>query len=96
LKEFLFCQLALPTLNVPTVHKICSSAALIAVVSCLEDWPELVSDVVKFMKGSASQLQNGLILLGSLAEELNKNNSIRHGIKIQVKEKILEQEALIA
>lgn len=96
LRQFLFTQLARPTLAVPTVHKVSSSAALIAVVCCLDDWPDLINDIVGFMKGSSSQLQNGLILLSCLAEELNKSNIVRQGVKMQVKEKILEQEALIA
>jgi hypothetical protein len=91
LKEFLFFQLALPALNTPTIYKISSAASLIAVVCCLDDWPNLINDVVKFMKVSEAHLQNGLILLSSLAEELNRSNGIRQGIKIQVKQKILEQ-----
>lgn len=96
LKEFLFGQLASPALNVATIRKLSSSAALVAVISCLEDWPELIADVVGFMKLSASHLQNGLVLLSSLAEELSRSNCIRQGIKIQVKEKIFEQEALLS
>jgi uncharacterized protein YwbE len=95
LRQFLFTQLAAP-LSVPTLRKIGSAAAVVAVVSCMEEWPGLVGDVVAFMKGSPGQLQSGLITLGCIAEELSKSNTVRHGVKIQVKEKILEQEALIA
>lgn len=94
LRQFLFAQLAAP-LSTPTLRKIGSAAAVVAVVSCLEEWPGLVGDVVAFMKGSAGQLQSGLITLGCIAEELSRSNTVRHGVKLQVKEKILEQEALI-
>jgi hypothetical protein len=68
LRHFLFSQLTLPSFNLPTIRKITSSAALIAVISCMEDWPHMLNDIVEFMKGHPHQLQNGLILLSSIAE----------------------------
>ena len=83
-------------MSVPTLRKLASAAAVVAVITCLQDWPTIVTDMVNFMKVSAGQLQSGLLILGAIAEELNKSNSVRQGVKIQVKEKILEQEGLIA
>jgi hypothetical protein len=67
LKEFLFFQLAGTSLNIPTIRKISASASLIAVIIFLEEWPHLIDDIIKFMRGSNSQLQNGLILLSNIA-----------------------------
>lgn len=67
LKNFLFAQLQSSSFSGPTIHKLCSSASLIAVVLCLDDWLNLIGDIVKFMGVNLTQLQNGLILLGSIA-----------------------------
>jgi hypothetical protein len=95
MRHFLFTHLASPSLTIPTLRKLGSAAAVVAVVSCLEEWPDVVKDVVGFMQGSAGQLLSGLIALGCIAEELSRSNSVKQGIKIRVKEKILEQEALL-
>lgn len=49
----------------------------------------MVKDVVGFMQGSPGQLLGGLVVLGCIAEELSRSNSVKHGIKMRVKEKIL-------
>lgn len=98
LKDFLFRQLALP-LPIPTLRKLSAAAALLTILSGTEGEGEKeggLVEVVVFMRGSGAQLQSGLLLLGSIAEELSKNNSIRQGAKMQVKLKLLEQEALMA
>jgi fumarate reductase subunit C len=46
LKQFLFSQFTVSSFNLPTIRKITTSAALIAVVSCLEDWPTMFNDIV--------------------------------------------------
>lgn len=95
MRHFLFTQLASPVFSLPTLRKLGSAAAVVAVVSCLEEWPDVVKDVVGFMQGSPGQLLSGLVVLGCIAEELSRSNCVKQGIKIRVKEKILEQEALL-
>lgn len=45
----------------------------------------MVKDMVGFMQGPQGQLLSGLIVLGCIAEELSRSNSVKHGIKIRVK-----------
>ncbi len=66
MRHFLFTRLA-SSLDLPTKRKLGSAAAVVAVVSCLEEWPDVVKDVVGFMQGSSEQLLSGLITLGCIA-----------------------------
>lgn len=49
LKTFVFNQLTNDKLNLPTIRKLASSGALIAIYLMLDHWPTFISDMVLFM-----------------------------------------------